>query len=419
MQAVIVAAGESSRFWPLNKEHKSLFKILGRPLIYWTARDLAENGIKEIIVVCGKDSQIPSQLGNGSDIGATIFYVYQEKPLGTGNALWQAKDLIRGPFFVSWPGKVNSKDIIAEMRLRIDQEGSECMLVGAENSSPGYGMIRMKGNAVEEIVEKPSLGQEPSNIKTLGMYYFKEDFFSYYAGLSRHHETDFIDAINRYIKDKQSSLLLLQENVPTLKHPWDAFLLLDILIKSPYFEPTIAPSSRVAPNVSIEGSVHIGENTVVKAGTVIEGPCFIGDNCEIGPSSVLRGPLNIEQEVKTGSFCEIKHSILQEGTHFHSGYIGDSVIGRNCRFGMGFAAANRKLDRSAIGVQVKDKKVDTRLSSLGVIVGDGTYFGIHTGTMPGLLIGSECKVYPGTLVFENLPDGTSISSKTQTSLKRS
>ncbi|MDO8470451.1 MAG: sugar phosphate nucleotidyltransferase, partial [bacterium] len=260
MQAVVIAAGESSRFWPLNKEHKSRFQILGKPLIYWTCKGLAENDIKEIIVVCGKDSQIPALLGNGSDMGATIFYAYQEKPLGTGNALWQTKDLIRGPFFVVWPGKVNSKEVIAEMRLRIDQQGSECMLVGAEDGSLGYGMVRMKGNTVEEIVEKPSPGQEPSNIKTLGIYFFQADFFSYYAGLARHHETDFIDAINRYIKDKQTSLLLLKEDVPTLKHPWDAFLLMDILFKSSYFKPAISSSARIAENVSMEGQVYIGEN---------------------------------------------------------------------------------------------------------------------------------------------------------------
>ncbi|MDO8470621.1 MAG: glucose-1-phosphate thymidylyltransferase, partial [bacterium] len=156
-----------------------------------------------------------------------------------------------------------------------------------------------------------------------------------------------------------------------------------------------------------------------KAGTTISGPCFIGDNCEIGPSNVLRGPLSIEQGVKTGAFCEIKHSIVQEGTHFHSGYVGDSIIGRNCRFGAGFATANRRLDRNTIEAQVKDKKVDTKLSSLGVVVGDGTHFGIHTGTMPGVFVGSECRVYPGTLVFENIADGMTLSAKVQTTTKGS
>ena len=48
-QAVILAAGESSRFWPLNQRHKSLIKIMGRPLIWYTIEGLKKAGIKEIL----------------------------------------------------------------------------------------------------------------------------------------------------------------------------------------------------------------------------------------------------------------------------------------------------------------------------------------------------------------------------------
>ena len=34
MQAVLLAAGESSRFWPLNhKNHKSFYSVLDEPII--------------------------------------------------------------------------------------------------------------------------------------------------------------------------------------------------------------------------------------------------------------------------------------------------------------------------------------------------------------------------------------------------
>ena len=108
---------------------------------------------------------------------------------------------------------------------------------------------------------------------------------------------------------------------------------------------------------------------------------------------------------------EIKNSLVQEGTHFHSGYLGDSVIGKNCRFGAGFIVANRRIDRGNIKSVVKGEKVDTGLTYLGVIVGDNTRFGIHSGTMPGVLIGSDCLIGPGSLVFENLEDNTAFYTK--------
>jgi len=57
---------------------------------------------------------------------------------------------------------------------------------------------------------------------------------------------------------------------------------------------------------------------------------------------------------------------------------------------------------------VKGKKIDTGLTYFGMVVGDNTRFGIHSGTMPGALIGSNCTIGPGTLVFENIEDNTAF-----------
>ncbi|MBI2577888.1 MAG: hypothetical protein HYV77_03550 [Candidatus Wildermuthbacteria bacterium] len=180
---------------------------------------------------------------------------------------------------------------------------------------------------------------------------------------------------------------------------------------SKHFAPKIAKSARIEKGAVIKGEVFIGENTVIKENTIVEGPCFIGDNCEIGYSNVLRGPISLESGVKTGAFCEIKHSIVQKNSHFHSGYIGDSVVGENCRFGAGFITANRRIDRGSIKVTVKGEKVDTQITFLGAVVGANTRFGIHTGTMPGVVVGSDCLVGPGVYVFENIPSATNVMSR--------
>ncbi len=57
-QAVILAAGESSRFWPLKQRHKSLIKIMGRPLICYTIERLKKSAIKDIIIVQGPKKDI-------------------------------------------------------------------------------------------------------------------------------------------------------------------------------------------------------------------------------------------------------------------------------------------------------------------------------------------------------------------------
>jgi choline kinase len=61
-QAVILAAGESSRFWPLNYQHKSLIKIMGRPLIWYTIEGLKMAKVKEIIIIQGIGREIEAEL---------------------------------------------------------------------------------------------------------------------------------------------------------------------------------------------------------------------------------------------------------------------------------------------------------------------------------------------------------------------
>ncbi|OGZ23803.1 MAG: hypothetical protein A3A08_02880 [Candidatus Nealsonbacteria bacterium RIFCSPLOWO2_01_FULL_41_9] len=385
MQAVILAAGESSRFWPLNKGHKSQIKLLGKPLIYWTIRGLAENGVKDLAIIISPNSTLRDELNSiSNDLGVNLSYFVQEKPLGTGNAISMVKDFIKEPFWVLWPYEFYLiKDIISN-RAKIT------LFAAPTNNPEDYGILKMEQGRVVEICENPLPGKAPSNLRTLGIYFLNPDFFSYYEKLKKHHPEDFIDAINLLIKDKDVGVVTLEKEPPTLKYPWNVLGILKLIFESGDFKPTISSSAK------------IGENTV------ISGSVYIGNNCQIGPSNILRGPLILEDNVKTGAFFEIKNSIVQEGTHFHSGYVGDSVIGKNCRFGAGFITANRRLDRGNIKAVVRGKKIDTGLTYFGIAVGDNSKFGIHAGTMPGKLIGSNSVIGPGSLVSENIEDNTSF-----------
>lgn len=409
-QAIILAAGESSRCWPLNQGHKSQIKIFGQSLIYWTIKSLAKKGIKDIVLVVGSNSSLEKELAlDFQDIDISLSYVVQEKPLGTGNAIFRAKDFIKEPFFVFWPYKVNAGDIAERILGKYKPENSQAVLVGAKTSTPwDYGIFKLKQEKITEIVEKPKLGEEPSNVKIVGAYFLQPEFFDCYQSLSQHHEKDFIDVINIYIKNKKTELVIWEKELPELKYPWEFLEIMRMMFKSGEFKNYLSPSAVIGKNTVIKGNVYISDNVIIGENAVISGPCFIGKNCKIGPNNVLRGPVNLENDVVTGAFTEIKNCIIQQGTHFHSGYFGDSIIGQNCRFGAGFATANRRIDRADIKSIVKGKKTDTGLSYFGSAIGNNTRFGIQSGTMPGVLIGSNCIIGPGTLVFENIEDNTTF-----------
>lgn len=196
-----------------------------------------------------------------------------------------------------------------------------------------------------------------------------------------------------------------------VNYPWEILVLLPELFTEGSFKPSISKTAEMGKNVVVKGDVYIGDNVIVGDNTVISGPCYLGDNCKIGANNVIRGPVCLEKDVITGALFEIKNSVVQEGVHFHSGYVGDSVIGKECRFGAGFVTANRRIDRGNIKCQVNGEKVDTGLTYLGLIIGNGSRFGIHVGIMPGVLVGSACLVGPGTMVFENIEDNTTFYTK--------
>ncbi|MDP3901070.1 MAG: sugar phosphate nucleotidyltransferase [bacterium] len=412
MQAVVIAAGHSSRFWPLNYEHKSQFRLLGHPLVYWTIQGLVEAGITDIVVVVSKDSTLPDTLGRWGDHGAVISYVTQDKQLGTGNALAQARASLAGPFVLIWPNKVNSFDMVKRMlELRLDGK-AEIVIVGAHTDNPpDYGIIEFSGDQPVSIVENPKLGEEPSRVMAVGAFLFDQDFFAYYDRIQHHHEADLIEAVNMYMKEKQVALLKIESDVPTLKYPWQVLDILDIMLASSRFKAQIAPTAQIGRNVILRGEVEIGENAKIGDNTVIEGPAYIGEGCEIGDANVLRGPLDLEAGVKTRSFFELKHSVVQEDTHFHSGYLGDSVVGSHCRFGAGFVTGNRRLDRKTVKTKVKGSMMDTELGAFGLATGRNVKFGIQTGTMPGVFVGSDSIILPGAQLFSNVEDGTRVFVK--------
>ena len=387
MQAVIIAAGESRRFWPLNNGiHKSQFKLLGRPLIYWTLKGLAENGIRDVAIVVRKNSSMQEMLDKENvrhlADGMKITYVVQEELLGTGNALWQAKDFVKEPFVLLWGNKASSKELVKQIIEKQKKDNADAVLVGVEvENASEYGVFRFEAEKIVEIVENPDQGEEPSHIAVAGARLVSPDFFEYYENLPKHHEADLVDATNVYLKDKKATLLMREERGLTLKYPWDLFGIMDVLFELQ--KPVISSTAKIGKNV------------------VIDGPVYIGENCVIGHHNVLRGPVNVEANCKTGAFMEMKHSIVQEGTTFHSGYLGDSVVGRNCRFGAGFVTGNLRLDRKPVH----------GLPKLGATIGDNSVLGIHSGTMPGVLIGINCVVGPGTHVFKDLPDGTTLYAK--------
>jgi bifunctional UDP-N-acetylglucosamine pyrophosphorylase/glucosamine-1-phosphate N-acetyltransferase len=271
-------------------------------------------------------------------------------------------------------------------------------------------VLKVDGNKVLEIVEKPLLGEEPSDLGAVGIYFLNKMFLEILQTVPREHYS-LEKAISQYAQKELVKFVLSKTDSISLKYPWDILEIKNYLLAQ--LKTSISPSAKIAASAQIIGEVCIEEGAQVMENVVIKGPCYIGKNSFIGNNAVLRAGVDIEENSVIGANMEIKNTLVMGSSKTHSGFIGDSVIGINCRIAAGFCTANVRLDRETVKVGMKDKKIDSGLKSLGVMVGAGSRIGIKSSTMPGVIIGSNAIIGSGTTVMNNVESDTRYYTKFQ------
>lgn len=407
MQAVILAAGSSSRFWPLAEEkHKSLFWIMGKPLIQWTVESLRDAGIKDIIIIQSPKKDIENELGNGSGFGVKIKYEIQEKAEGSGEAIMLVENCINENFFVLNADNFKAKELANLLLKKQKETKSDMVLIGKKTNTPWiFGILNVKKDKIISIIEKPPKGTEPSDLMVVGMYYLPKDFFSYHKRV-KSHMYSFEDALNLYAKEKEAKVVMTDMDIPAIKYPWDIFKFLKIMLTEKIKKSEISKKADISPKATIKGKVIIKEGVKIYENAVISGPCYIGKNTIVGNNSIIRDHTNLEDNVLIGANAEVARSNLQSGATMHSGFVGDSAIDKESKLGAGVITANIRIDRGEIKTMVKGEKINTGERSLGIIMGENSFFGVNVSTMPGVFIGSNCIVGPGSIIKENIDSNT-------------
>ena len=418
-QAVILAAGSSSRFWPLSeKKHKSLFKIMGKPLIQWTVESLKKAGVKDLIIIQSSKKDIEKKLRNGSKLGVKIKYVIQKETKGMGNAVMLAQKHINGNFLVLNANHFDADDLVPLLLKKQKETKANMILLGRKTGIPWiYGILKIDKDKVTGIVEKPLKGKEPSDIKIIGMYFLPKDFFTYHQRV-KEHMYSFEDAIDLYVREKEARVVLTELDIPSLKYPWDIFKFSRIILTEKIKKSKISEKAKISPKATIKGKVVIEEGARIYENAVINGPCYIGKNVIIGNNSIIRDYTNLEDEVLVGANAEVARSNLQFGVHMHSGFLGDSVIDKGSKIGAGMISANVRIDRGEIKSIIENNKISTGQKSFGVVIGKNSFLGINLSTMPGVLIGSNCVIGPGSIVKENVDSNIVYYTESKNIIKK-
>lgn len=209
-KAIIPAAGLGTRFLPATKaQPKEMLPIVDKPTIQYIVEEAVASGIEDIIIVTGRtkksiedhfDKSVELEMElekhgkdelleiarSVSEI-ANIYYIRQKEPKGLGHAVLTAKTFIGDePFAVLLGDDVITSEVpcLKQMMDMYEQYGSSVLGVQtvAEDQVNKYGIVQGSQIAdrvytVENMVEKPKVGEAPSNVAVLGRYIINPAIF--------------------------------------------------------------------------------------------------------------------------------------------------------------------------------------------------------------------------------------------------
>lgn len=402
MQAVLLAAGASSRMWPVVENcHKSLIVLMGKPLIQWTIESLERVGVTDVIIVQSPDKQVEAALSD-ANLTATIHFVDQPEPKGMGDALLQTESLLQDQFLLLHPYRFDADELIKPVIEKAASTQAKAVLTIQETDQPwNYGILSVEGDKATNLIEKPEQGKEPSNLRVTGIYYLPKTILDDYRSVPEA-EYAFEDALDICIKRDDVRVVKYEQSIAPLKHPWDVLGIAETLLKREVTDTVIHPSAQIDDDAVIKGPVYIGPYVRVFEHAVVK-QAYLGEGCIVGTGSLVREWTILEENVLIGAHAEAARSVFGRASTTHSGFFGDSVFCEEAKAGAGTITANVRVDRKEIFAKVKEERTPTGLFSLGAIVGKHTHLGINTMLMPGVLIGSHALVGPGAIAHGSIP----------------
>ena len=98
MEAILLCGGLGTRLRSVVSDRpKPMAEIAGKPFLHYLVKMLSESGVKRLIFALGyMGEQIEAYFQSGKDYGLSIFYSYEDSPLGTGGAIRNALSHVSG-----------------------------------------------------------------------------------------------------------------------------------------------------------------------------------------------------------------------------------------------------------------------------------------------------------------------------------
>jgi len=236
-QAIIPLAGLGTRLLPLTSVFaKELLPMNGRPGIEYILDECIDAGIKEVIFIISKkkimiknyfyndnfykkiiskkkDLRISNEYKKILKYKKIIKFVYQNKPLGTGDAVLKTKKYIKDKFFLMLlPDDLILKENCSKSMIKVHNKFKSSVMASMKverKTISRWGIFKLdkkidnKNYLINDVIEKPSIKNAPSNKAVIGRYILPKKIFSKLIKQKpgRGGEIHITDAIQSLIKE--------------------------------------------------------------------------------------------------------------------------------------------------------------------------------------------------------------------------
>lgn len=435
LTVVVLAAGKGTRM--KSRIPKLLHPVCGTPVLAWVLRAVRALDPAELIVVADAPDGAVPQLASAA--GSEV--VVQSKPLGTGHALLQARDLVRTEWLLVIPGDLALLEgatlmSLVDSCLHDPERGpKDLTVVTMRPEEPGaYGRIVRDGDGgVNRIVEacdasadERAIGEVNAGVYLLRSAGFLWEELEELASDNAQREYYITDLVASYRRHGRTVTAVLAEAPTTFlginsradlarasdhmyRRTADRWMNAGVTIQSPA-TTFIEPSVILEPDTTLLAGTHLVGTTVIRSGSVIGPDVWASDarietDCEIrysvveratiragsriGPYAHLRPGADVGPNVRIGNFVEVKASRIGEDAKVgHLAYVGDADVGRRVNIGAGTITCNY------------DGKSKHR-----TVIEDDAFIGSNASLIAPVTIGKGSLVAGGSTITDDVPDG--------------
>ncbi len=371
MKAVVMAGGEGTRLRPLtSNQPKPMLPVCNRPMMEYILELLLRHGFTDVVATLQfLPTVIRNYFGDGSELGLSIEYLIEEKPLGTAGGVKNAQEHLEDTFLVISGDALTDIDLTDLVNFHREKQAMVTIaLVRVANPLEFGIVVTDETGHIERFLEKPNWGQVFSDTINTGIYVLDPAVF------------DFVPTTGPFDFSHDLFPLLLERGFPIYGYIADGYWCdvgnfeqyirahKDILEGKTGIQP---------PGFDIGGGIWLGEGAEIDSGAKVTGPVVLGDHSRVEDGCVIREftVLGHNVVVKSGSF--VHRAIIYDNTYVGGGsHLRGCVVGKNC-----------------------DLKSNVRLEE-GVVIGDDCRIGDN------VVVNHDVKIYP----FKTVDAGATVNS---------